>query len=463
MGCRVVAAAPELLTPRWYPLRPHAGQYRYWISTARFDLLECTRRGGKTELFKRKGVTEACFEHHRKQIDDASYIYACPTRDQVKDIYWDDLKKLSPDKYVRKISESELWIDFINGARIQLSGMDKPARAEGKRPARFFCDEFHAWKPGIYKTNIRPALSTIGVNARCAIAGITRESPDFKELSNLAKSGAPGWAYHSWDWRGLLDEADIADAKRTLDQRTFDTEYGAKRVDRQGRVYYAFEREVHGRERLRHLYNRGAPLRVDLDFNVEPGVAGISQRVQFREDSSQRLDRPEVADVIDAYIGIVHIPFDSNTHRVCRKIIEDWGTHEGPLFVYGDPAGGQRKTSAEEGQTDWTIVRDVLGQHFGHERVSIFVKSKAPAVRSRVNAMNARLRTTDGLVHTLIDPDYCGELLDDFEQTTTLPGSAGEIDKKRDPRRTHLTDGASYRADYEFGVDTPILLSEELR
>ena len=168
----VALSAPDkLLTERWYPLRHHAGQWGYWTSDADFDVLSCTRRGGKSELFKRDGPRDA-LEHHRKQTSPGVYVYACPTRDQVKQIYWEDLKQLSPDWFVRKISESKLSIEYINGARLQLSGMDKPSRIDGQRLCRVFCDEFHAWKTGAFEQTIQPALGTIGVHARCAIAGI---------------------------------------------------------------------------------------------------------------------------------------------------------------------------------------------------------------------------------------------------------------------------------------------------
>lgn len=434
---------------------------------ARFDVLECTRRGGKSELFKRKGL-EVALTHHQRDLEPGLYVYACPTRDQVKAIYWEDLTRLSPAWSIAQMSVSELWIKYVTGAKIQLSGMDKPARVEGQRIKRFFCDEFHAWKPGIFDTNIMPALGTIGVDARCAIAGVSRFSPDFKRLCDKARSGAAGWAYHSWTAEGLLDEEFLENARKTMDPRIFAQEFLAQRQEFQGLVYYCFSRHVHGREPISHRYDPRAPLEIELDFNVEPGVAAVSQRIRFRAEIGDRqtyslgvrLDRPEVADVIDGYIGEVWIPESSNTRRVCHKLIEDWGNHEGLVYVYGDPAGGSRKSSAENDDTDWSIVVEVLGRHFGHDRVILRVDRSDPGVRKRVNAMNARLLTADGVVHTLIDSERCPNLLDDFEQTLVLPGSAGEIHKKRDPKRTHLTDATSYRA--ATLQDTTMTTEEEL-
>lgn len=450
-----VSPDAELLTPRWHSLRSHAGQHRFWSSTARFDVLECTRRGGKSELFKRKGIDEV-LTHFERDSEPGLYVYAAPTFRQVKAIYWEDLLRLSPAWAVKASNVSELWIDYFTGARIQLFGMDKPARVEGQRIKRFFCDEFHAWKRGVFDTNIMPAMGTIGVNARCAIAGVSRFSPDFKRLCDQAKSGNKDWAYHSWTAIGLLDEEFLDSARKTMDPRVFAQEFMAQRQEFQGLIYYCFDRHDHGRDPVAQFYDRRAPINFEFDFNVSPGIANVSQRMRFRAEIGDRQtyslgarsDRPEVADVIDGYIGEVWIPDASNTDRVCNRLIADWGSHEGIVRLWGDPSGGSRKTSASNNDTDWSIIIRAMSNHFGRDRVEVCVAKADPGVRARVNAMNARLRSADGLIHTLFDPSRCPNLLDDFEQTRVLEGSAGEIDDS-DKMRTHMTDAASYRAAQE--------------
>lgn len=466
----MVALSDSRLTPRWNPLRYHSGQAGFWCSDARFDVAETTRRGGKSEICKRRGVIEACTHHTRSAHPDGLYVFACPTRDQTKQIYWNDLKSLVPDAFVapRGISEVDLAIKLINGATLRLFGMDRPARVEGQPIDRAFCDEFQAWKPGAYATNIRPALSTIGRPGRGAFVGIPRAggNPDFKALAHIAKSGTPGWRYHSWTAQGLLSEADLADARRTMDARTFAQEYLAQRIEVQGRVYYTFSVEVNAREELLHFYDPRAPLEVCFDFNTSPGVAAIGQRVRFREVETQRRDRPEVADEVDVFFGEVWIPDGSNTPMVCRKILADWGRHQGMVRCYGDPNGGNRSTSSE-GNSDWSLIEEMFGRHFGSRRVDIRRdrRSTKGAERRRINAANSRFCSTDGVVSCLIDPVQCPRLVEDLEDVLVKQGTDGEIDKDRNRMQSHLSDAIAYRAEFlsEEGVTVDMEFGAQAR
>src|SRR4030065_1077007 len=110
---------------RWYPLRDHPVQLALVRDKVRFKVVPAGRRSGKTERVKRFVVREA-------RREPGQYFVAAPTRDQVKRIYWNDLKRLSftsvlPDKP----SESELIIKYPNGSTISLIGLDQPPRMEG--------------------------------------------------------------------------------------------------------------------------------------------------------------------------------------------------------------------------------------------------------------------------------------------------------------------------------------------
>jgi len=52
------------------------------------------------------------------------------------------------------------------------------------------------------------------------------------------------------------------------------------------------------------------------------------------------------------------------------------------------------------------------------------------------------LKPAGGEAQLFIDPK-CQELIADLEQVSYKPGSS-EIDKERDPRRTHLSDALGY-------------------
>jgi len=47
-----------MLPPRWYNLRPHDGRHELWHTKARFVVLPCGRRSGKSEIAKRKLIAK---------------------------------------------------------------------------------------------------------------------------------------------------------------------------------------------------------------------------------------------------------------------------------------------------------------------------------------------------------------------------------------------------------------------
>jgi phage terminase large subunit len=65
-----------------------------------------------------------------------------------------------------------------------------------------------------------------------------------------------------------------------------------------------------------------------------------------------------------------------------------------------------------------------------------------PAVRERVELVNAKLKSADGEKHLVVH-SKCGELIKDLEQVSYKPDST-VIDKEKDPRRTHLSDALGY-------------------
>jgi len=140
---------------------------------------------------------------------------------------------------------------------------------------------------------------------------------------------------------------------------------------------------------------------------------------------------------------------------VCRKIVADFigadgekpliGRHDGQVLLYGDPAGGQRSTKYEHGN-DWTIITDMLGDAFGRDRVELRVPRSAPRQRARVNAVNSRLKTADGVKHLVVSP-AAKNVVRDLDLMRVKAGTAGELDEGSDDKRKslgHLTAGLGY-------------------
>jgi len=430
-------------------LRYHPVQSRLRKSNARFKVVEAGRRSGKTEHAKRDGIQRAICAHMDPGIDDYRVAFCAPTRDQAKQIYWDDLKRMTPPEFVVSISETELSIHLVNGAMIAVVGLDKPARIEGRPWDDIKWDEVADCKPGTWDRHLRPALDTDGRPGSAWIYGVPRPSSEFKRLADLGKDeNEPDYEYFTWKSADILAPKVIAAAKRTMDPLMFAQEYEASRVNLQGLAYYQFNRE----RNLRELQpDTRAPLIFCFDFNVQPGVSAVAQEFDSRELGKPPDGCQWASDSVTGWVGEAYIPRHSNTHRVCNALIESWGDHEGLVYGYGDATGGGRSTvqGKEQWGSDWAIINDLMGRHFG-DRWRDYHRRSNPRERARVNAVNARMCSADNTVGTVIDPTRAPRLIEDLELTMILEGSAGELDKKSDPAATHLTDGAGYYIEQEF-------------
>ena len=356
--------------------------------------------------------------------------------------------------------ETDLQIRLINGSEIRVIGMDKPERIEGSPWDGGILDEFANMKPGAWGENVRPALSDR--KGWCWLIGVPEGRNHYYDLWKYAMSGAdPEWDGFTWKSADILDAAEVEAAKRQLDQLVYEQEYEASFVNFEGRAYYPFNEDTHGKPLA---YNDRAPLIACFDFNVEPGVCAVIQEQalpgQFERDDNGliQLDRPVIGTGV---IGEVHIPRNSNTPAVCRKLIADWGEHQGDVRCYGDATGGARGSAKVQG-SDWDLIKAELRAHF-KDRVSFHVKEANPPERSRVNAVNSRLMARDGTVRMMVDPAKAPHVVKDLEGVRTLAGGSGEIDKKATPTLTHISDGLGYYIEKEFPVSNRPAMTINLR
>jgi hypothetical protein len=421
-------------------LRPHAAGEAYSLSKHRFNTVAAGRRSGKTERAKRKLVRAAV---SATTSWEPRFFAAAPTRDQAKRIFWDDLKLLVPRPLMaERPSESELKIRLVTGAELFVVGLDVPERIEGSPWDGGVITEFANVHEDAWPKNIRPALSDR--NGWCDLEGVPEGRNHYYDLDRRARAmmkergDASEWGSFSWKSSEILSAEEIAAAKEDLDELTYQQEYEASFINFEGRAYYVFEEDIHCAP-LAKLYNPKAPLIFAFDFNVEPGVAAVIQELTLPNGQTGT-----------AIIGEVHIPRNSNTPAVCRRLIKDWGEHPGLVRCYGDATGGSRGSAKVEG-SDWDLITKELRPVF-RERLDIRVKDHNPKERARINAVNSRLRTAGGAVKMMVDGHKAPHVVRDLEGVTLLEGGSGEIDKKIAPSLTHISDAIGYYVEYEFPV-----------
>ncbi len=433
----------------WTDLREHAIQTAAWQSTKRFNIIPAGRRSGKTELIgKRKMVLrfmlchDRRFPHYFSPFPDPKYFIGAPTRDQVKRIYWNDIKRMVPKDFLRRApNESNLVLYGKNGAELHLMGLDKPERIEGSPWDHGVVDEIGNVKPNAWQANIRPALSDrIG---GCDFIGVPEGRNHYYQMWEKARSDETGdWGRFHWISADILPESEIIAAKAELDELVYLQEYEASFVNFTGAAYYNFKEEHHIGN-YRQFYNPNRPLVFCFDFNVEPGIAVIAQ-----EFGADVFNIPP-GRTVTAAIGEVYIPRNSTTPRVCQKLVKDWKDHKGTILCYGDATGGA-KGSAKVRGSDWDIIKQELFPEFGRQ-LHFNVPKSNPAERQRINAVNSRLMSASKEVKLVID-SKCKHLIRDFEGVILIAGGIGEIDKKADLSLTHMTDGFGYYIHKEFPV-----------
>jgi len=95
----------------------------------------------------------------RSKTRDARYAYLAPTYAQGKAVAWDYLKYYSSPIPGVKINESELRIEYPNGARIRIYGCDNPDSLRGLYLDGAVLDEYALMSPRVFAEVISPALS----------------------------------------------------------------------------------------------------------------------------------------------------------------------------------------------------------------------------------------------------------------------------------------------------------------
>jgi hypothetical protein len=416
-----------------FELPQHEAARAFYSSTARFNVVNAGRRALKSHVARRRIVRGALME---TEYSDALFWVCAPTIDQAMTHNWDKLLNLIPSDYIwREPNLTRREIRLINSSIIRVMGMEKPERAQGHAIRKIMVDELDSikGKPGrFWDVHLRPTLAD--QNGTGDLLGRPEGRRHLYHFHKLAVR-RPNWQYHHWTSEGVLPGEEIDDMRGSMDEFVFKQEVLAQFVMFQGRAYYNFDSDKNVK---RCRYDPTLPLIFCLDFGNAPGVAVVIQ------DHSE-IDETWV-------IGEVWIEQHSVTPMVVGRFIEDWGEHQGEVWVYGDPAGGAHYSSAATSdQTDWVWVDKLLHNHFG-PRITMDVAKRQPTQRSRVNAMNTRFCDGFGQRHLFVDGSKAPKFVEDCETTQVVVGGSGDIDKRATPGHTHLTDAASYFVQKEYPV-----------
>lgn len=405
---------------------------------AQFDAIYAPQRYAITEASTKAGKTSACLvwivEQAMRGKRGQNFWWIAPVYSQTKIAFRRLRRGLTPGIY--RANESELYVELANGTIIWFKSAEKPDNLYGEDVYAAVVDEATRVREESWHA-LRSTLTATRGPVR--IIGNVKGTANWAfELAREAELGEdPDFHYAKLTWRdaveaGVLDEAEIEDARRHLPEPVFRELYEAEPADLEGRVYYGYSVE-----NVADVIDTGGELYVGMDFNVDPMSAVLAVKAA---DELHALDEIEIR--------------NSGTEEMAREIesrIEtaEWfeRREDRKVIVCPDPSGSARKTSAPVGQTDFTILKD-----HGFEVRS---PRMAPPVADRVNEVNAMLCAADGRRRLMIHP-RCRNLqraLDYlvYKEGTSQPDKSKGFD--------HLTDALGYLVHSEF----PINRAETLR
>ena len=400
-------------------------QLKVSSSEARFRVLVSGRRFGKTYL---------CITEMMKYATGVNkkIWYVAPTFKMAKEIVWSKLKEmLSEFNWIEDINESNMTITIKKtGSKISLKGCDAYDSLRGVGLDFLILDEFADIDEKAWTEVLRASVSdTEGDVLMCG-------SP----------KGYGNWSYRmylkgqdqdkEWDsfqyttlQGGMVSEHEIEQAKQDIDIRTFRQEFEGTFENYAGSVYYNF----HPVESVvDKQIDWTKPLHIGMDFNVDPMSASVGQ-----------IEKDKIFFVDEVII------YSSNTDEMVEEIRNRYGTKI-PIFIYPDPASRQRKTSAG-GKTDLSIL-----QNAGFK---VKCKLKHPAVRDRINAVNGKLKDSNGNRHIFVSKT-CKTIVKGlqrqiYKENTNIPDKEDGFD--------HMNDAIGYMVDFLKPLTTQAQFSRPTR
>ncbi|WP_374382952.1 terminase large subunit domain-containing protein [Dongia sp.] len=215
-----------------YAPRPHQAVLHRRLQ--RFNVLVAHRRFGKTVFCINELIAKAAANPKK----DARYGYVAPLLSQAKDIAWDYLKRFTAPIPGITVSESELWVELPNGARIRLYGADNADRLRGLYFDGIVLDEYAQMSPRVWPEIIRPMLADR--QGWALFIGTPLGRNHFCTLYEQAKAD-PSWFAASLpaSQTGILPEPEIAAARRAMSPETFAQEFECSFAAGVPGAYYA--------------------------------------------------------------------------------------------------------------------------------------------------------------------------------------------------------------------------------
>jgi len=385
----------------------------------RFRVAVCGRRFGKTHLALRELAKYA-------SKPDQRVWYVAPTYRMAKQILWKKIKKkLVNLNWVKIIREQDLTLELVNGSEISLRGADNYDSLRGVGIDFLCLDEVADIDKEAWYEVLRPTLSDTGGHA--LFLGTPKGMNWFKDLydNHLTKSNWMSFQFTTIDG-GNVPEEEVEQARQDLDARTFAQEYLATFENFSGIIAYAFgQHNVKPAEQI----SPTETLILGTDFNVNPMSCTVMRRTK---------DGLHCVDEIVLYSSNTNELIDEIRHRYPRN----------PITIFPDPAGVQRKTSAN-GNTDIKLLENA--------GFTVRYHKQHPQVKDRINAANSLFFLRDDTTTRFYIDPKCKHTIKSLQQFCYKEGT--QIPDK-DSGFDHMFDALTYAIQFLFPInkEQPVII-----
>ena len=357
------------------------------------------------------------------------YFAAAPVRQQAKDLFWGDLKLMTPGWFSsRKPSESELVIFLKNGSEIHVVGLDKPERIEGLPWRGGGVDEIANCKDDIWPAHLRPLFSTKGMeDSWCWLFGVPEGLNHFYDLVEEAKSDKnPDWRHYHWLSSDILSPKEIEDAKRSMDLKFYKQEYEGSFETATGRVYDDYSDDNHKDVSL----DPGKEIIWTHDFNYTPLSSAILQ-----------VDEKKNVYMVDEIV--LESAVAKNT---ALEFVERFKDCKGQLVkVYGDAQGHHGEKHGHK--SDYMEIEEILRKN----GFSVQVKAKRNyrPIKESQSSLRAKVLNAAGERSFFVNSAKCKYGDKGLKLTQLKKGSTFQ---EADSEYQHMTTALRYFTDVEFPI-----------
>ena len=376
--------------------------------------------------------------------------YFAPTYPLIRDIFFPTMEEVAEDWGLEvEIKEANKEVHFYSGGRYRNTvicrSMEDPGRIVGFKIGRALVDELdvlpkvkaeHAWRKIIARLRQKEDGLQNGVSVTTTPEGFkfvyeqfvkqVRDKPELAALYGLVQAS-------TYQNAKFLPDDYIPSLRASYPPQLIEAYIRGQFVNlASGSVYPNFDRQKND---CATRMQPGEPIHVGMDFNVLNMTAVVTVT---------RDNQPH------AVAELTKVRDTPTMARMLNERFRPGGQQERQIIVYPD-ASGQNTSSKNASESDLTILRSA--------GFLLRNASQNPAVKDRVNAVNALILNDRGERRLKVNTQACPVLTEALEQQAY--DTNGEPDKKTG--HDHPNDAIGYRLVTDWPIRRPAAAHTPLR